>query len=208
MPKGKRVNATRMELLRLRRRTVLAKKGHKLLKDKLDGLIQRLMAIVKAHRRLSSRLEDELIKVFQKLAISSAQTKPEVLYAAQLLSPCVTTINISLKNLMGVKIPKYELKTEGQAVSYGLAETSIELDSALRGFKDILDELVQLAEHNKTIQVVASHIIEIKRRVNALEYILIPELEQSVRYIKMKLSEMERSNTVTLLKIKDIVRAR
>lgn len=197
-----------MELLRLRRRTILAKKGHKLLKDKLDGLIQRLMGIVKEHHALSSRLEQALIKVFQKLVISSAQTRPEVLDAAKLLSPCSTTVNISLKNLMGIKIPKYELKTKGEPVSYSFAETSIELDEALRGFKDILDELVQLAEHNKAIQVVASHIIEIKRRVNALEYILIPELEQSVRYIKMKLSEMERSNTVTLLKIKDIVRER
>lgn len=208
MPKGKRVNATRMELLRLRRRTTLAKKGHKLLKDKLDGLIQRLLKIVKAQRRLSSKLEEELIVVFQKLVLSSAQTDPEVLLAAAKLSSCKTSVDISLQNIMGVKIPKYEIKTEGDPFSYDFPETSAELDQALMQFKEILSELVKLAEHNKAILVIASHIIEIKRRVNALEYILIPELEQSVKYIRMKLSEMERSNTVSLLKIKDIVRAR
>jgi V/A-type H+-transporting ATPase subunit D len=208
MPKGKRVNATRMELLRLRRRTVLAKKGHKLLKDKLDGLIQRILNIVKAHRRLSRKLEPELVEVFQKLALSSGRISPQALYAATLLPSCKTTVDISLQNIMGVKIPKYELKTEGEPISYGFAETPAELDRALMRFKEILEELVKLAEHNKAILVIARQIIEIKRRVNALEYILIPELEDAVRFIRMKLAEMERSTTVSLLKIKDIVRAR
>ena len=197
-----------MELLRLRRRTALAQKGHKLLKDKLDGLIQRILEIVKAHRHLSGLLEDALINVFQDLALSSAQTNPEMLYAAALLHPSKTNMEITLQNIMGVKIPKYELKIEGEPISYGFAGTSAELDQALIRFKEILKDLVKLAEHNKAILVLASQIIEIKRRVNALEYILIPELEQSVRFIRMKLSEMERSTTVSLLKIKDIVRAR
>ena len=205
---ARRVNATRMELLRLRRRTTLARKGHKLLKDKLDGLIQRILKIVKDHRRLSRKLEKELIDVFQKLVLSSAQTGPETLYAATLLPACKTSVDISLQNIMGVKIPKYELKVEGEPISYGLAETSAELDQALIHFKEILRDLVKLAEYNKAILVIASQIIEIKRRVNALKYILIPELETAVRYIRMKLSEMERSNIVSLLKIKDIVRAR
>ena len=205
---AKRVNATRMELLRLRRRTALARKGHKLLKDKLDGLIQRILKIVKDHRHLSRKLEKELIDVFQKLALSSAQISPDTLYAATLLPSCKTSVDISLQNIMGVKIPKYELKVEGNPISYGFAQTSAELDQALMRFKDILKELVKLAEHNKAILVIASQIIEIKRRVNALEYILIPELEQAVKYIRMKLSEMERSTIVSLLKIKDIVRAR
>ncbi|MBU0672680.1 MAG: V-type ATP synthase subunit D [Candidatus Margulisbacteria bacterium] len=204
----KRVNATRMELLRLRRRTALAKKGHKLLKDKLDGLVQRLLEIVKSHRRLSNKLEEELILIFQKLALSTGQTRPEVIYAATLLPAVKTSVDISLKNIMGVKIPQYELKSEGNPISYGFAETPAELDQALSQFMDILKELVKLAELNKAILVIASHIIEIKRRVNALEYILIPELVGAVRYIKMKLAEIERSTTVALLKIKDIVRAR
>jgi len=205
---AKRVNATRMELLRLRRKTALAKRGHKLLKDKLDGLIQRLLKIVREHSRLSSQLEEALIDIFQKLALASAQTEPQVLEAAKLSPTCTSSVEISIKNIMGVKIPKYQPKIEGNPISYGYADTSAELDQALTGFRAIMDELVQLAEHNKAILVMASHIIEIKRRVNALEYIMIPELEGSVRYIKMKLSEMERSTTVALLKIKDIVRAR
>jgi V/A-type H+/Na+-transporting ATPase subunit D len=208
MAKDKRVNATRMELLRLRRRTALAKKGHKLLKDKLDGLIQRLLQVVKAHRRLSNKLEEELIIIFQQLALGSAQTDPKVLEAAALIPTCTASVDITIKNIMGVKIPKYRSKVEGQPISYGYVDTSAELDQALTSFRAIMDELVQLAEHNKAILVMARNIIEIKRRVNALEYIMIPELEDSVRYIKMKLSEMERSTTVSLLKIKDIVRAR
>jgi V/A-type H+/Na+-transporting ATPase subunit D len=208
MAKSKRVNATRMELLRLRRRTALAKKGHKLLKDKLDGLIQQLLKVVKAHGKLSRKLEQELIEIFQKLVVSSAQIKPEVLIEAAKLTQCKTTVDLSLKNIMGVKIPQHELKMEGDPISYSFADTTGELDQALIRFKEILKELVQLAEYNKAILVVAKHIIEIKRRVNALEYVLIPELEQSVRFIKMKLAERERSTTVSLLKIKDIVRAR
>ncbi|MBN2058592.1 MAG: V-type ATP synthase subunit D [Candidatus Saganbacteria bacterium] len=197
-----------MELLRLRRRTVLAKKGHKLLKDKLDGLIQQLLAVVKAHRRLSGTLEQKLIDIFQKLALGSAQISQAALYSATLLATSKVAVDITIKNIMGVKIPKYELKSEGDPISYGFAETPAELDQALKEFMEVLKELVMLAEHNKAIQVLASQIIEIKRRVNALEYVMIPELENSVRFIKMKLAEMERSTTVTLLKIKDIVRAR
>jgi V/A-type H+-transporting ATPase subunit D len=208
MAKGKRVNATRMELLRLRRRTTLAKKGHKLLKDKLDGLIQRLLGVVRLQKNLTDRLEEKLILVFQKMVLSSAQIKPEELELAVKTTACKTNVEISLQNIMGVKIPKYELKTQGDPFSYNLSAIPAELDQALAQFMEILNELVKLAEHNKAILVIASHIIEIKRRVNALEYVLIPELEEAVKYIRMKLSEMERSNTVSLLKIKDIVRAR
>lgn len=197
-----------MELLRLRRRTTLARKGHKLLKDKLDGLIQRMLRIVKEHRRLSGKLEEELINVFQRLALSSAQTDPRMLDAAALLPTYQTSVAISLQNIMGVKIPRYELKTGGELLSYGFVETSAELDGALLKFKELLPELVRLAEFNKAILVLAAQIIEIKRRVNALEYVLIPELEAAVRFIRMKLAEMERSTTVSLLKIKDLVRAR
>ncbi len=197
-----------MELLRLRRRAVLAKKGHKLLKDKLDGLIQKILDMVKNHRHLSSALEEELIVIFQKLILASAQAGPENLYAATLLPASQISVDITLQNIMGVKIPKYELKMEGETLPYGWANMPAELDQALHDFREVLARLVKLAELNKAILVTASTIIEIKRRVNALEYILIPELDAAVRYIRMKLSEMERSNIVSLMKIKDIVRAR
>jgi len=203
---AKKVNATRMELLRLKRRILLAKKGHKLLKDKLDGLIQKLLEITRAENHLSRQVEDSLVPVFQALAISSGLTSPEKLNAISLESPCKASVGISLQNIMGVKIPKYDLRLEGDPVSYRLSETSAELDRALIDFRAILTDLVKLAELNKAILVLASQIIEIKRRVNALEYILIPELEATIRQIRMKLSEMERSGIVALLKIKEVVR--
>ncbi|MFC1540742.1 V-type ATP synthase subunit D, partial [Candidatus Margulisiibacteriota bacterium] len=134
------------------------------LKDKLDGLIQRILAIVKAHRRLSRKLEQDLIEVFQELALSSAQISPPALLAATLLPSSSISVDISLKNIMGVKIPKYELKSSGEPVSYGFSDTPAELDRALTRFKEILPELVKLAEHNKAILVIARQIIEIKRR--------------------------------------------
>ena len=204
----KRVNTTRMELLRLRRRATLAKKGHKLLKDKLDGLIQRILKIVKEYQALSGQLEKELIDFFQKLALSSAQINPQLLASAASSSTCTTNVEISLTNIMGVKIPKYHLKIEGNPISYGFTDTPAELDQALTQFKEILSNLVKLAELNKALVVMASQIIEIKRRVNALEYILIPELDSAVKLIRAKLSEMERESLVSLMKIKDIVRAR
>ncbi|MDD5382950.1 MAG: V-type ATP synthase subunit D [Candidatus Margulisbacteria bacterium] len=205
---AKRVNATRMELLRLRRRTLLARKGHKLLKDKLDGLIQRLLEIVKARQRLSNILEQELAGIFQQLVLSSAQLSPESLYALVLSRPCTTGVEISIHNIMGVRIPRFELKIEGDPLAYGSVAVPAELDPAISRFREILKDLVKLAEYNKAITVIAAQIIEIKRRVNALEYVLIPELENAVAYIRMKLAEMERSAIVTLLKIKDIVRSR
>jgi len=203
-----RINATRMQLLQQKRKLVLAKKGHKLLKDKLDGLIQQILSIVKSYQRLSSLLEQKLIDIFQKLSMASAQINQEALYSAILASKASASVNVTIKNIMGVKIPKYELISEGDPITYSFADTPAELDLALKEFMEILKDLVELAEKNKAIEVIASTIIEIKRRVNALEYILIPEVAGNVRYIRMRLSEMERENIVSLMKIKDIVRAR
>lgn len=197
-----------MELLRQKRKSLLAKKGHKLLKDKLDGLIGHLLNAARSYQHLAGVLEQKLIDIFQKLAVASAQMDREALYSAALASKARASVNVNIKNLMGVKIPEYELIQEGDPIAYSFAEIPAGLDLALKEFMEILKELVELAEKNKTISVLASTIIEIKRRVNALEYILIPETDAAVRYIKMRLSEMERENIVSLMKIKDIVRAR
>ena len=193
-----------MQLLRVKRRTLLAKKGHKLLKDKLDGLIRQLLQTVKEHRKLGDRMEKELSVLFSKVVIAAAQIDLKELPP----SSCKSGVDIAIKNIMGVKIPIYSVKVEGDPVSYGLAHTPIELDQALIRFKEILPELVKLAEFVKTMQVLAAQIIEIKRRVNALEYKLIPELEQAARFIRMKLAEMELGTTVSLLKIKEMAEKR
>lgn len=202
---AKRVNATRMELLRLRRRLALAKRGHKLLKDKLDGLIQKLLEAVKEQRHLSLKLEEALPAVFKKLILASAQVSEAVLSSLTKSPNVDTKVEFYLQNVMGVKVPRYKLRSKGNFASYNLANTPAELDEGLLAFNLVLEELVKLAEYNKTIQALAAQIIEIKRRVNALEYVLIPELENAVRYIRMKLTEMERSTTVSLLKIKALV---
>ncbi len=208
MASNTRINATRMQLLQQKKKLALAKRGHKLLKDKLDGLVRQILGLVKSYRQLSGLLEQKLIDIFQKLAIASAQISEETLATAVECSKVTTSVNVNIKNLMGVKIPQYELKSQGDPFCYSFPDTPAELDQSLKEFMEILKDLVTLAEQNKTIEVIASTIIEIKRRVNALEYILIPEVSGNVRYIKMRLSEMERENIVSLMKIKDIVRAR
>ena len=204
----KRVTPTRMELLRFRRRRDLAKRGHRLLKDKLDGLIQKFLGVVKEYRELSGGMEQELVAIFRKLAIASALTSPEILAQIEQFPQCQALVDMKVVNLMGVKVPKYKLELQGHPISYGFTETSAELDEGLLQFKNILPKLVKLGELNKNIIALASAIIETKRRVNALEYILIPELEDAVRLIRMKLAEMERETIVSLMKIKELVRAR
>lgn len=159
---------------------MLAKKGHKLLKDKLDGLIKRLLEIAKEHSKVFDYLEKELGTNFEKLILANSLVDPAFMEKA-----CEQA-----------KADKLQLILP------------LELNQALIEFKEKLSHLVKLAELNKALQQIAKQIIEIKRRVNALEYILIPELETAVRFIRMKLAEIERDNIVSLMKIKDIVRAR
>lgn len=203
---AKKVNATRMELLRLKRRTLLARKGHKLLKDKLDGLVQRLMATARDYEKLGVGLEERLSDIFGRLIIASALTTPQSMEEAVSSSKCQAGLEITVRNIMGVKIPGYALKVSGELPGYRFDNTPAELDLALADFRALLSDLVKLAEYNKTILLIASQVVEIKRRVNALEYVLIPELDAAVRFIRLKLSEMERSATVALMKIKELVR--
>ena len=194
-----------MELLRLRRRLLFARKGHKLLKDKLDGMIRQIFDIVKLQQQLSRQMEKEISRVFGKLILASAQTPSHTLEEISRLSKCRAEFDFSIQNIMGVKTPKYELKLSGDPITYHFSAAPAVLDQALIEFRKSMTELVLMAEYNKTITVLAAQIIEIKRRVNALEYVLIPELDEAVRFIRMKLAEMERSSTVSLLKIKNIV---
>lgn len=201
-----KVNATRMELLRLRRRSQLARRGHKLLKDKLDGLIQRFLGLKKDYLILFQELEPLLASSFKKSVLASALMHPEAMQNAAAFTTARLLIEPSVVNIMGVRIPNYKLQTSGSP-NYGYAFTSSELDEALDLFSKALPDLLKLGALSKSLRLVSKEITEVRRRVNALEYVLIPELEQSIRTIVMKLSEMERDRQVTLLKIKDIVRA-
>jgi len=201
-----KVNATRMELLRLRRRSQLARRGHKLLKDKLDGLIQRFLGLKKDYLILFQELEPLLASSFKKSVLASALMHPEAMQNAAAFTTARLLVEPSVVNIMGVRIPNYKLQTL-VSPNYGYAFTSSELDEALGLFSKALPDLLKLGALSKSLRLVSKEITEVRRRVNALEYVLIPELEQSIRTIVMKLSEMERDRQVTLLKIKDIVRA-
>ncbi|MCK4330561.1 V-type ATP synthase subunit D [candidate division WOR-3 bacterium] len=201
------VNATRMELLRLRKRTEIAKRGHKLLKDKQDELMERLLAMTRELEVLREKIERELTRVTKKFLLARASMEPDLLKEALFIPTKHVEVRLEQKNLMNVKVPVLTQSVSGEIICYGYYGTSPELDAALMSLDEIIGELLELAAKEKTLELVALEIEKTRRRVNALEYILIPNLEETLRYIVMKLSEMERSALSRLMRIKDIVRA-
>jgi V/A-type H+-transporting ATPase subunit D len=191
-----RVNPTRMELLRLRRRVALARRGHKLLKDKLDGLVQRFFGLKNGFLALHNKMEPGLAAIFLKTVMASALSEPAAFAAAA----APVSIRRSTQNIMGVKIPQYDLQTAGKPV-YNDLLASVEQKEALDAFRAALPELVKLAGLGQALRLIAVQIGETRRRVNALEYVLIPELERNARVIMLKLAEQERSTRVVLLKL-------
>jgi len=185
-----------MELLRLRRRVALARRGHKLLKDKLDGLVQRFFGIKKEYLEAHDQLEPKLAKIFLKSVMAAALSQPEAFAAPG----ATATVTVTTKNIMGVRIPQYSLQVAGQPARHDLL-ASVEYSEAVNGFSRNLPELVGLAALSRALRLIAAQIIDTRRRVNALEYVLIPELERNAKQIKMKLAEQERGTRVVLLKV-------
>lgn len=201
------VNATRMELLKLRKRTAIAKRGHKLLKDKQDELMERLLAMTKELQELREKIERELARVTEKFLMARSSMEPTFLEEALFIPTKHIEVELEQKNLMNVKVPVLSQSVHGEIICYGYYGTSPELDAALMGLDQIISELLELAAKEKTLELIALEIEKTRRRVNALEYILIPNLEETLRYIVMKLTEIERSALSRLMRIKDIVRA-
>ena len=203
-----KVNATRMELLRLKKRLVLARRGHKLLKDKEDELMRQFLDLVNKNRALRERLETQLIAAFKKFLMARAVMDKESMEEAIMFPKQKLELSVSTASIMNLRVPRFELKSEGTVHSYGFVNTSAELDSALQVYSDLLPEMVKLAEAESSVQLLADEIEKTRRRVNALEYVLIPNLEETIRYITMRLNEMERSNLTRLMKIKEIVQGK
>ncbi len=201
------VNATRMELLRLKKRLSLAKRGHKLLKDKQDELMRQLMEIIDDVKEARLEIEREFQSILQSFTIAKSKMGPHQAEEALLFPTKKLSVSVTKKNLMSVRVPIYEREVEGDIIPYGYLNTSGKMDDSLINFEKFLESLLNLAEKEKTVQLMAEEIEETRRRVNALEYKLIPELEETTKYITMKLSENERSNIVRLMKVKDIVRS-
>ena len=200
------VNPTRMELLRLRKRLALAKRGHKLLKDKQDELMKRFMGLVTQIKELRLSVEEELEQSFKRFLVARSVGGGEVVEAAVSLPTRKTSVEVGKQQVMNLVVPVFELKSEGKVASYGLATTPAELDTALIAMEKALGRMVELASKEKALELIGDEIEKTRRRVNALEYVLIPNLQETIRYISMKLSEMERGNLTRLMRVKEIVR--
>lgn len=202
-----RVNPTRMELTRLKRQIVVARRGHKLLKDKQDELIKRFIDLIKENKRLREEVERDLEMALKSFIMARSQMPQEVLEESLMIPTARVSIQIGKQNIMSVNVPKINIhQEEGSNIySYGLANTSAELDSAISILAGMLPKMLKLSEIEKTCQLMADEIEKTRRRVNALEYVMIPSIEETIKYITMKLDENERSTITRLMKIKEMV---
>lgn len=202
-----KVNPNRMELIRLKKRFVVAKRGYKLLKDKRDALIQVFVRLAKEGNVVREKLEENLLKCYAIFSNTSSLMSKLALEETLMLPKAKGGTEVSSKNIMSVSVPQYKLKCEGRYYSYGLIDTTAELDSALKKYHEILPLMLRVAELDKSITLLANEIEKTRRRVNALEYVIIPDLEETIKFITMKLDEMARSNTSAIMRIKEIIRA-
>ena len=203
------INPTRMELTRLKGRLKTAQRGHKLLKDKRDELMKQFMDVVRQNREIRRRVEEGLMKVHGSFTVASAIMSPEMLEQSLLYPKQSVELDMTFRNIMSVNVPEYQFKTRsteaGEIYPYGFAATSGELDDAVSALAQVLQDMLRLAEIEKTSQLLAEEIEKTRRRVNALEYVKIPEMQANIKYITMKLDENERANTIRLMKVKDII---
>ncbi|RJQ55541.1 MAG: V-type ATP synthase subunit D [Actinobacteria bacterium] len=202
-----RVNPNRMELLRLRDRLGIARRGHKLLKDKFDELMKAFLALITENRKLRQEIEAELAASYRNLAIARAEAGSLVLDQALSVPVRKARVEMTERTVMNVDVPKIDLVDAGEVGGYGLATVPAVLDEGLLRLSGLLPRLIEMAEREKSIELLAAEIERTRRRVNALEYVLIPNLEDAIRFVTMKLDENERSNRVRLMKIKEIVEA-
>ena len=203
------VTPTRMVLNQLKGRLKTARRGHKLLKDKRDELMRQFMDVVKLNKQLRTRVEEGLTAAFSSLQVASAIMSPEMLEQALLYPRQSVELGLTYKNIMSVNVPQYSFQTKNNDPSeiypYGFAQTSGELDDALDKMARVFEDMLELAQMEKTMQLLAEEIEKTRRRVNALEYVMIPELESNIKYIAMKLEENENATKVRLLKVKEMV---
>lgn len=199
------VNPTRQELLKLKIKLKTALRGHKLLKEKRDGLMKEFMGKIKEAKRLRQETEKDLAGAFRAFAFAAADMRKEVIEEALCYPQKKVSLEAKTKNVMSVMIPEFEVKEEGDFLSYSLSTTSSVLDDSLKTFSDIIKDLITLAELEHSCRLLAIEIEKTRRRVNALEYVFIPEMQETIRYITAKLNEQERGTIVTLMKVKDII---
>ncbi len=203
------VTPTRMVLKQLKGRLKTAVRGHKLLKDKRDELMRQFMDVVRRNKELRTKVEEGLTDAFAALSVASAVMSPEMLEQSLLYPRQSVELGMTFKNVMSVNVPVYDFKTksaeEGDIFPYGFAQTSGELDDAMTNLSAVFEDMLELAQVEKTMQLLAQEIEKTRRRVNALEYVMIPDLRKNIKYITMKLEENENSTKVRLMKVKEMV---
>lgn len=203
-----RVNPTRMELKKIQTRYVTARRGHKLLKDKRDELMKKFLEVVREDKALREKVEASLASAQASFSVAGAVSSPLMLKEALILPKREGRLDVTYKNVMSVIVPEFSLEMSGSgsdSYNYGMAFTSGELDASLEQLNELLGDMVRLAEMEKTAQMLAEEIEKTRRRVNALEYIMIPQYLDTIKSIKMKLEENDRGNTTRLMKVKDMM---
>ena len=205
------VNPTRMELTNLKRKLVTARRGHKLLKDKRDELMRRFLDMVRENKELRIEVEQGIERANTAMSVARCVMSDKSIDVALMLPRQEMSLEVSEKNVMSVMIPVFDVKfktaDENDIYSYGFAETSGDLDDAVKALSDIMPKLIRLAELEKSCRLLADEIEKTRRRVNALEHVMIPQYEETIKFIAMKLDENERSTTTRLMKVKDMMLA-
>ena len=206
---GTQVNPTRMELTRLKKKLVTAVRGHKLLKDKRDELMRQFLDKVRENKALREEVETALVSANQNFMLARAGMPDEMLNTALLAPKQELTISAGTQNVMSVEIPDFDFKTrtpdQNDRYSSGFAFTTGDLDDAILSLSEVFPKMLKLAEVEKSAQLMAEEIEKTRRRVNALEYVVIPNTQDAIRYITMKLDENDRATTTRLMKVKDML---
>jgi V/A-type H+-transporting ATPase subunit D len=198
-----------MELTRLKGKLSTATRGHKLLKDKRDELMREFLDLVRENKRLREKVEEGLKEANNNFVLARSTMSDEAVRVAFMASKQELTVNVGSQNVMSVNIPKFTTQTrtsdENDIYSYGFAFTSSDLDTAVASLSELQQDLIALAETEKSCQLMAEEIEKTRRRVNALEHVMIPEYQKNIKYITMKLDENERSSQIRLMKVKDMM---
>lgn len=204
------VNPTRMELTRLKKQYSTAVRGHKLLKDKQDELMRQFILLIRKNNQLRKELEDKILRAMEDFALADATINEAFIENLFIVPSETIELDVLEKNIMSVKVPIMNFQANDSAedgpIEYGYINSNAELDRTIDAFRSFLPKLFELTEVEKTCQLMADEIEKTRRRVNALEYMTIPQLEETIYYIKMKLEENERANVTRLIKIKNMNR--
>ena len=200
-----RVNPTRMEYNKIRERLRSSQRGYKMLKSKRDDLVKQFVVLARKNREMREIIEKKMAAVYESFMIAEALMGSSALEDALMLPGHSASLEADTQNLMGVDIPVYKFNTKGDIYPYGLYSTSGELDIAVEELGELIPQLLELSQIEKSLQLLTREIEKTRRTVNALEYVRIPNLQQTVKYIRMKLEGNEQSNTTRLMKVKDMM---